>query len=235
MREPLFTEDLDTFGEMIWIEVEGYERMIRRAVGAMIGAEKEILGWDVETLGDTFQKQKEVNFAPRVRYWKGEEMPTKEERANGTWKDIDRLWLPSVPGGTTQEQWDEFKATGRTAWPLPPDPDDPVKLNAELAEKGDEPLAPMCAGCHFGKWKNGYERRWIKTKYGNEKFWPCDNIGVDGWKHWMEYQEQPETCEGYCKIGEYKPQGIFAEMAGVMKGIENIPAGGRKDGRQNEN
>ena len=67
MREPLSVEDLDNFGEMIWIEVEGHDRMIQRPVSAMTGVEKEILGWDVETLGELFQKQREANYAPRVR------------------------------------------------------------------------------------------------------------------------------------------------------------------------
>lgn len=231
MRKPLLVEELCTFGEKVWIEVEGYDKMIQRPVGAMMGVEKEILGWDVETLGDIFEKQRETNYAPRVRYWRGAEMPTAEERAAGAWDNMNRQWFPSVPGGTTEEQWAEFEKTGRTVWPLPPDPDDPVKLNAELAAKGEEPLAPMCAGCHFGKWKNGYDRRWLKTKNGNGVFLPCTNIGVDGWKHWNEYQEAPEACEGYCKIGEYKPRGMFAELAGVMQEIEKIPAGGNEDGR----
>lgn len=93
------------------------------------------------------------------------------------------------------------------------------ELNLELAEKGEEPLAPMCAGCHFGKWKNGYDRRWLKTKNGNDVFLPCANIGVDGWYWWQENITEPPNCEGYCKIGEHKPEGIWADLAKVIHSI----------------
>lgn len=234
MREPLFLEDLDTFGEKVWIEVEGYDRMIQRPVGRMMGVEKEILGWSVETLGDIFEKRKEANYAPRVRYWRGEDMPTVEERAAGAWDNLDRLWFPSVPGGETKEQMAEFEETGRTVWPLPPVPDDPVKFNAELAALGGEPLAPRCASCHWGKWKDN-TKRWYEHNITKEpRFLPCVNIGTNGWKWWNEHQTEPPTCKGYCKIGEYKPHGVWAQMAGVMQEILKIPVGGREDGQENE-
>jgi len=115
MRAPIF--DIPYLGVMYWVEVEGCQRMARKMSGNFAFLEKEILGWKVDTLGDIFQKQKEVVFAPRVRYWEGEEPPTEEERKAGVWKDEKRLWYPVDPGWMTdQEKISEFLATGRTVW-----------------------------------------------------------------------------------------------------------------------
>lgn len=223
MRKPVFLSDIDRLGEWFWVEVEGYDTMIKRQSGNFGGVEKYILGWDdVKTLGDILRKEKEVNYAPRVRYWRGEDEPTAEERAAGRWEDDSRLWTPGITYLDDREKWREFLETGRTQWPQPPDPDDPVALNREKYIMGYEPYAPMCAGCHFGKWQRATDKRWRKTAAGGRVFLPCTNIGVDGWKWWNDHQTQPESCEGYCRIGEHRPSGFGLEMGKVIRALEGM-------------
>lgn len=125
LRKPVFTDDIDYLGVWYWCEVEGYEKLARRASGNMMFIEKEVMGWDVKTQGDIWKRQKEVNYAPRFRLWKSEmedDMPTPEERAAGAWSDEDRLWMPTsnyLFGGMKEEndaRWEEFCRTGRTVW-----------------------------------------------------------------------------------------------------------------------
>lgn len=223
MRKPIFLSDIDRIGEYFWIEIEGYEHMAFRPAGSFGGTESEIMGWKCETLADIFKKEREVNYAPRIRYWRGEEEPTAEERAVGRWENESRCWMPNSlyiqDDDTKDERWQEFIETGRTQWPVPPDPEDPVALNAELAAEGKEPLAPMCAGCHWGKWKHGTNHRWCKLKTGKKVFMPCVNIGVSGWHYWNKNQEQPPECQDYCKIGEYVPRGFAADMKKVIQAV----------------
>lgn len=222
MRKPVFTDDIDYLGVWYWCEIEGFDKIVRKCSGSMSFLEKQIMGWDVKTLGDIWKKQKEVNYAPRTRFWESEtedDMPTPEERAAGEWRDDHRLWQPSSEWWSDDEKMAEFEKTGRTQWPRLPVPDDPVKLNAELAALGAEPLAPMCAGCHFGKWKDNGQR-WYESKGRKLVFCPCCDPESTGWLYWMLRQEQPPHCDQYCKIGEYKPSGIFADLALAMQAIE---------------
>lgn len=222
MRKPLFLSEINKLGEWFWVEVEGYYPMIKRQSGNFAGVEKYILGWDAQTLGDIIRMEREANYAPRVRYWRGGDEPTAEERAAGRWENESRLWTPDIRDSEDKAKWREYLETGRTQWPQPSDPADPVELNREQYVMGNEPYAPMCAGCHFGKWKRGTDRRWLKTAGGGRTFLPCANIGVDGWKWWNEHQSQPERCEGYCRIGEYRPSGFGLEMGKVIRTLEGM-------------
>lgn len=223
MRKPVFNDDIERLGEKFWIEAEGYDTMVQGTSGNFAGIDSKILGWNCKTLGEIWQKEKEVNYAPRVRYWRGEERPTEEERRAGRWDGRSRLWTPNVRFNDRKQveaRFAEWEETGRTQWPAAPDPEDPVALNLELAEKGEEPLAPMCAGCHFGHWKSGEDRRWYDRADGKGRYFsPCSNIGVDGWLWWQENITEPPSCEGYCKIGEHKPEGIWADFAKAIHAI----------------
>lgn len=222
MQKPVFNDDIDRLGEKFWIEAEGYDTMVQGTSGNFAGIDSKILGWNCKTLGEIWQKEKEVNYAPRVRYWRGDEKPTDEERKAGRWDDYSRLWTPDMDFGNKaviEARFEEWAKTGRTQWPVPPDPENPVALNRELAEKGEEPLAPMCAGCHWGTWKTGRIHRWRSEVHTKEHFYACCNIGVDGWYWWNESGTQPPSCEGYCKIGEYKPEGIWADFAKAIHAI----------------
>ena len=168
MRNPVFLSDIKQLGQWYWIEIEGCEKMLLRQSGNFAAAENEILGWGCKTLGEVFEKQKEVNYAPRVRYWEGfAEAPTKAEREDGSWRGDSRCWAPNIlrmDEDARDARWAEYLETGRTQWPLQQDPDDPVALNRSLYEAGEEPLAPICSGCHCGKWKRGTDRRWSTLK-----------------------------------------------------------------------
>lgn len=228
MRKPVFLDDISHLGEYFWIEVDGYDTMLRRQAGHFGGVQRDILGWDCTTLREIFQKEKEVNFAPRVRYWEGEEPPSPEERESGSWANESRLWMPDeyhLSGEDAAKKWEEFLQTGRTQWPVPPDPEDPVALNAELYAKGEEPLAPMCAGCHWGKWKKGTDRRWVTKKDGSKIFLPCTNIGCGGWNHWAKRKRPPQRCSGFCKIGEHRPSGFWNDIKNILEAFEEKKVG----------
>lgn len=71
-----------------------------------------------------------------------------------------------------------------------------------------------CKDCHFFKDENPFE------VMSNCKFYPCTNIGVDGWDYWNEVQDEPEHCSAWVKKGEYKPSGIWADMAQLLENLE---------------
>lgn len=70
-----------------------------------------------------------------------------------------------------------------------------------------------CKDCHFWDRENPFELS------SNGKYYPCHNIGVDGWEYWDENQKEPEHCSAYCKRGEYVPTGIWADMAKIVKAV----------------
>lgn len=70
-----------------------------------------------------------------------------------------------------------------------------------------------CKDCHFFK-----ENEPFKI-LSDGKYYPCSNIGVDGWEHWIKEQEEPEHCEAFCKAGEYVPTGIFADIATLVRKV----------------
>lgn len=118
MRKPVFLSDVEYIGKWYWCEIEGFENVARRKSGAMLFLEKEIMGWDVTTLDDIWKKQKEINYAPRLRLWESEnesDKPTKEEREAGSWDNWSRLWLPNYRNMNKSREA-EFLATGRTVW-----------------------------------------------------------------------------------------------------------------------
>ena len=119
MRKPVFLDDIKFLGEWYWCEIEGFEKVVRKQSGGMAFLEHSIMGWDVDTLGDVWKKQKEVNFAPRIRFWESEsadDKPTAEERAAGGWEDLCRMWYPPYFILMDDSRMEEFKRTGRTVW-----------------------------------------------------------------------------------------------------------------------
>lgn len=119
MRKPVFVQDIVFLGKWYWCEVEGFEKVARRQSGNMIFLENEIMGWECLTLGEIWKKQKEVNFAPRIRYWESEnenDEPTAEERAASGWDDVNRLWLPCIRDMMTENRKAEYLQNGRTVW-----------------------------------------------------------------------------------------------------------------------
>lgn len=119
MRKPVFAQDIVFLGKWYWCEVEGFEKVARRQSGNMIFLENEIMGWECLTLGEIWKKQKEVNFAPRIRYWESEnenDEPTAEERAASGWDDVNRLWLPCIRDMMTENRKAEYLQNGRTVW-----------------------------------------------------------------------------------------------------------------------
>lgn len=116
-RKPVFLNDISHLGVWYWIEIEGYDKMTRKQSGNFAFVECEIMGWDVETLGDLLQKQAEVNFAPRMRLWDGEEPPTAAERAAGEWRNDQRVWMPQLSDMRKRDgRYEEWCETGRTKW-----------------------------------------------------------------------------------------------------------------------
>ena len=120
LRKPVFLENIDWLGKWYWIEVQGYEKMIRKQSGNFAFIENSIMGWNCKTLGDIWAKQKEVNFAPRYRMWEGDDPPTQQERDAEEWKDNCRVWMPDskvlfdvINGKARYKEW---KLTGRTVW-----------------------------------------------------------------------------------------------------------------------
>ena len=115
MRKPTFEIYITHLGVLYWIELEGYEKMVRKKSGAFAFAEDQIMELGCETLRDLFKKHREINYAPRMRLWEGEDPPTDEERRNGEWRDDQRAWLPLFDMNNL-ERYAEWMKTGRTVW-----------------------------------------------------------------------------------------------------------------------
>lgn len=73
-----------------------------------------------------------------------------------------------------------------------------------------------CKDCHFFKGNEPFEIM------SNGKYYPCTNIGVDGWEYWNEHQDEPEHCSEFCKKGQYVPTGIWADLAKVVEKIDEV-------------
>lgn len=71
-----------------------------------------------------------------------------------------------------------------------------------------------CKDCHWWKDGDAFEIQ------SDGKFLPCTNIGVDGWEYWLDTQQEPEDCDGYCKRGEYVPSGVWAGVAKLLTALE---------------
>ena len=71
-----------------------------------------------------------------------------------------------------------------------------------------------CKDCHWWKDGDAFEIQ------SDGKFLPCTNIGVDGWEHWLDTQQEPEDCDGYCKRGEYVPSGVWAGVAKLLTALD---------------
>lgn len=74
----------------------------------------------------------------------------------------------------------------------------------------------ICKNCHWLKDNEPFK------VLSNGRYYPCTNIGVDGWDYWDEHQMEPEFCEDYCKRGEYVPTGIWAGVAELVKEVAEI-------------
>lgn len=73
-----------------------------------------------------------------------------------------------------------------------------------------------CKDCHWHNKETPFEI------LSNGKFYPCHNIGVDGWEYWHEHQTEPEDCDGYCKQGEYVPTDVWAGVAKVASEVGKV-------------
>ena len=120
MRKPLFLEDIDYLGVWYWVEIEAFDMIVRKQSGNFAFIENEIMGWDCKSLDKLWKKQREVNYAPRYRFWEGDQPPTEEERSAGEWHDDCRVWMPAanvlfdpIDGKAKAEEW---KQSGRTVW-----------------------------------------------------------------------------------------------------------------------
>ena len=112
---PTFIQDIKYLGKPYWVEIEGYKEMVYEVSGNFAFVASLIMGWDCRTVGETWEKQEEVNFAPRVRYW--EEMPSDEDRKEAPWSDESRAWsISRIPSNEKERKaaWEEYLKTGRT-------------------------------------------------------------------------------------------------------------------------
>lgn len=116
MKKPTFLINITHLGPLYWVEIEGFEKMVRKQAGAFAFVEDQIMEWGCENLGEVLKKHREVNFAPRMRIWVGEEPPTDEERKNGEWRDDQRAWMPSFEDMNIPGRYAEWTKTGRTNW-----------------------------------------------------------------------------------------------------------------------
>lgn len=118
MRKPIFAEDITRPDMWYWIEVEGFEKMSRKQSGNIIFAASEIMGWDCQTIFEILEKQREVNYAPRIRLWEGKDKPTVKERASRKWSDECRAWFLNWKAlQKDMRRYSEWRETGRTQWP----------------------------------------------------------------------------------------------------------------------
>ena len=69
----------------------------------------------------------------------------------------------------------------------------------------------ICKNCHWFKSENPY------VVESNGKFYPCTNIGIDGWKYWVDNQNAPKECEAFCTDQDYIPSEHWQSMAKVIK------------------
>lgn len=114
--KPIFLQDIEYLGKPYWVEIEGYDTIIREVSGSFAFVASKIMGWNCQTVGDTWKKQKEVNFAPRIRYW--EDKPTKKDRQSALWSNDSRAWsISTIPHVTKEEldaMYEEYRRTGQT-------------------------------------------------------------------------------------------------------------------------
>ena len=114
--KPIFLQDIQYLGKPYWVEFEGYGVLVHETSGSFAFVASKIMGWNCKTIGETWGKQKEVNFAPRVRYW--EDKPNKEDRENGEWSDESRAWAPAMPYYITKNErdamYEKYLKTGQT-------------------------------------------------------------------------------------------------------------------------
>ena len=75
-------------------------------------------------------------------------------------------------------------------------------------------MQKRCKDCHWWKDGDAFEIQ------SDGKFLPCTNIGVDGWEYWLDIQQEPEDCDGYCKRGEYVPSGVWAGVAKLLTALD---------------
>ena len=75
-------------------------------------------------------------------------------------------------------------------------------------------MQKRCKDCHWWKDGDAFEIQ------SDGKFLPCTNIGVNGWEYWLDIQQEPEDCDGYCKRGEYVPSGVWAGVAKLLTALD---------------
>ena len=74
----------------------------------------------------------------------------------------------------------------------------------------------LCSDCHW------FDASKLGKELSNGKVYPCSNILRDGWDYWDKNQQPPHACSGYIKDDDYKPDGIWKEVADVMKKLNNV-------------
>lgn len=122
MNKPTNLDGIKYLGQWFWVEIEGYEDIVRLQSGNFAFIEKKIMGWECETLGDIFERQQKEK-APRVRFWACEEKPSAEERAKGEWWNECRVWMPLIneiydPVNRCyhEDRWEQFCNDGTCHW-----------------------------------------------------------------------------------------------------------------------
>lgn len=114
--KPVFLQDIQYLGKPYWVELEGYNMLVRETSGNFAFVASKIMGWNCKTIGETWDRQREVNCAPRARYW--EYKPNKEDRKNGAWSNESRAWAPTMPYYIAKNEraamYEEYMKTGQT-------------------------------------------------------------------------------------------------------------------------
>lgn len=81
-----------------------------------------------------------------------------------------------------------------------------------------------CGNCHW--WKGNGDRPTDPFEVtSNGKIFPCANIYADGWDYWRYNQTEPTHCKYFCKVGEYVPTGIWADVAKVVETVAEEESG----------
>lgn len=115
MRKPYFIGSFYKTTVSYWVELEGYEQM-EKCTGQYMFAVMRIMGRDPKTLGEVFDDQHDMIFAPRIRFWNGEKRPSDAERKAFGWRNDSRAWLPLMKDCNDEKRYREFLKTGRTVW-----------------------------------------------------------------------------------------------------------------------
>lgn len=115
LRKPFYVGAYQPIGIPYWVELEGYEQM-EKCTKPYMFAVMRIMGRDPKTLGAVFADQHDMIFAPRIRFWQGEERPSDAERKAFGWRNNSRAWAPLMEDCFDEKRYREYLKTGRTVW-----------------------------------------------------------------------------------------------------------------------